>query len=155
MSVTTTDPETIRLELVDQIKRIVPRERRQRDARWTWLEDQEIRGTLRGFDVVMEPQAEVLGGYGGALQYKSVTNIVVSYPVSEADHRRLVGADSEDLSALLALVHQFIPGMFPIGYDDTPIIERPTIAGASGGYTVTFTTTINFWSDDRVQQDVA
>ena len=156
MTVTITDPETIRRELVDQIKRIIPTEPRQRDSRWTWLEDQEIRGTIRNFDVLLEPEVETTGGgYGGGLQYEAATNIMVSYDVSEADQRRLVGADGRDLAAMLVRVHESVPGMFPVvGYDRKPIAEI-TVAGKAGAYTVTFSTQVSFWASDLVNQEVA
>lgn len=154
MPVVTTDADTIRATLAAQIESIIPRRESHRDHRWRWARDGEIVGTLRTFDVIMAAEDEVIGGaYGGGLEYASETEIRVSYPVSEAEVHRFVGADGQDLAAILVRLHTSIDGMFPVGMrGDLPIFER-VIEGDPGRYIATFRTTINFFVSDTVTTD--
>jgi hypothetical protein len=149
--IATTDPDTIRATLARKIETIVPRLEAERDRRWVWQQDQEIpAGTLRNFDVVLEAQREVEGGwYGGGIEYTCVADIRVSYPVSEADLPRFVGADGEDLSSVLVRLHLAIPGMHPIEV----VLEHST-EGEGGAYVGIFTTTIPYFASDVVVLEV-
>jgi hypothetical protein len=154
MPVVTTDATTVRAALAAAIQSIVPRYLPRRDQRWRWLEDKEIAGTLRSFDVVMGPEYEVpSGAYGGGLEYASETEIRVSYPVGENDVNRFVGADAQDLAAILIRLHTSIPGMLPVSMRGEQPISTPVIAGESPAYVVTYTTELHFFVSDTVETE--
>jgi len=147
VSVATTDADTIRAALAAQIQTIVPRFEPRRDDRWTWQQDAEIRGSLRNFDVVLEAETEVIsdGAYGGGIEYTTVLQIVVSYPVPMALLPRFLGADGQDLAAILIRLHTTIPGMFPV-----EVALELSSTGDPGAYVGTFTGRLNFFASDVV-----
>lgn len=149
-----TDAETVREALAAQLVRVIPRYAPQRAERWTWQRDQEICGTIRNFDVVLEPEAEVIrGAYGDGLEYAADTAIVVSYPVSEPDLARYAGADGQDLAAVLIRLHTSVPGMQPVSMRGLLPVSERILDGSPGAYVVTFRASLHFMVSDLVAQE--
>lgn len=150
-TITTTDPDTIRRKLLEKIKSIVPRRLHHRDVPWKPLPDGQISGTLRNFDAILQPEEEVPEGfYGGGIEMVSEVEIRVSYPVSEAEMRRFVGYDGQDLASMMAEFHTEDPGVFPVDMrGELPIFERE-ITGGPGSYVVVFRGQIRFFASDEV-----
>ena len=151
MAVTTTTADAVRDALAAQIQTIVPRYAARQSERWTWTRDQEVAGTLRNFDVLMDAEEEVPeGAYGGGLEYASETEIRVAYPVSGPDLPRFMGADAQDLAAILVRLHTSIPGMFPVSMRaELPILDKSS-TGSNGAYVVSYRTSLHFFVVDTV-----
>jgi hypothetical protein len=151
MSEPLTDPDTIRAALAGILERVIPTYVPQQDCRWQWQRDQEITGTLRNFDLIFEPETEVVtnpetgqqGAYGAGIEYRCVVRLVVSYPVSEPRLPRFLGADSRDLSAVLVSLHENIAGLYPQAWNvDRRVIS--TFTGSDGGYIGTHAFALHF-----------
>jgi hypothetical protein len=141
MSEPTTDPETIRQALAVILKSVIPTLAWQRDARWTPTLDREVAGTLRNFNLIFEPETEVVvnpetgqqGAYGAGIEYRCAVRLVVSYPVSEHRLPRFLGSDAADLSAVLVSLHEEISGLYPQAWNvDRRVVS--TFTGSDSGY---------------------
>jgi len=157
MSVVTTDPEAIRQALAQRLQRVIPSLTWQQDTRWTFVEDVEVSGSLRNFDLIFGDEAEVVvddtgvqGAYGGGIEYECEVSLVVSYPVTEAERPRFMGADKRDVTALLETLHTFVPGMFAQKWS---LAERVASSwtGTSGAYIGTHVFSIRFFAPDTVE----
>ena len=145
------DPETIREGIAALIENISPRHLPERSTLWTWLRDQEISGTLRGFDVLIDIEREVPdGAYGGGILYTAPMEIRISYPVSESMRPRIIGADAQDIAATLIRAHDSIPGMFPTSVRGSEPISEIAYTGESGRFVATLTSQIYFFTSDVV-----
>jgi hypothetical protein len=151
MSEPTTDPETIRAALAGILANVIPSLAWQQDARWTWLKDRQVAGTLRSFDLIFEPETEVVtnpetgqqGAYGAGIEYRCAVRLVVSYPVSEPRLPRFLGADARDLSAVLVSLHESIAGLYPQAWNvDRRVVSAFT--GSDSGYIGTHAFTLHF-----------
>jgi hypothetical protein len=145
----------IRTALADRLVAIRPTLAVRQDARWTYLPDREIAGTLRSFNLMFRAQTEVgngdgkLGAMGGGMHYASPVELIVSYPVSRWDIEIFMGTDAQDLSAVLVNLHETVTGMFPQTWSQDRRIE-PTYTGSDGNYVGTHTFTIEFFAVDSV-----
>ena len=95
----TTEPETIRAALAQQLQTVVPKLTWRQSSRWTWKKDGEIAGTLRNFDLIFGAEVEVAvddrgvqGAYGGGLEFECPIVCRVSYPLKLAELPRFMGA---------------------------------------------------------------
>jgi len=157
MPMPTTDPEAIRQGLAARLESVIPTLTWQQDARWSFQPDQEISGTLRNFNLVFGPEREVVvdergvqGAYSGGIEYACDVEVVVAYPVSEAERPRFLGADARDLTALLETLHQFVPGMFAQTWSVSDRVTS-TWTGNAGAYIATFSFSIRFFGVDTVE----
>lgn len=152
----TTEPEVIREALARVLEATLPSLDWQDSARWTWTKDAEVSGALRNFDLLFEPETEVItndiggqGAYGGGIEYACDVQLVVSYPVRLADLSRFRGSDGRDLTALLVRLHADVPGMMPQrNAQDRRVV--PSYAGTEPNYIGTFAFKINFFAVDTV-----
>lgn len=150
----TTEPETIRATLAGLLETVIPTSTWDQ-SRWTWQKDAEVMGTLRNFDAIFDEEEEVgvpgsYAAYGGGITYRCPVRVVVSYPVEDAERRRLMGADKRDLSAILERLHESVAGMFA----QSNSVDRrvtSTYAGSDGAYVGTFSFEIHFFASDQVQ----
>jgi len=163
MTIATTTATEIRRRLARFVQRIRPRYTQEASQRWVWRDAQEITGRLRNFDIVMQPEAEVPGGaYGTGIRYSTETSITVAYPLDEEIARRAVGADGQDLAALLAQLHELvdeegtIDGMFPINMAASrglPMLIPRFTQDDEGAFVVEFRVEIHFMAHDLVDLD--
>lgn len=163
MTIATTTATEIRRRLAGFIQRIPPRYTQEASERWVWRDAQEITGRLRNFDVLIQPELEVPGGaYGTGIRYSADTAIRVAYPLDEEIARRAVGADGQDLAALLAQLHELaddegtIDGMFPISMAASrglPMLIPQFIQIDEGAFIVEFRVEIHFMAHDLVTLD--
>lgn len=152
----TTEPETIRAALAAKLEATLPSLDWQDSARWHWTRDAEVGGALRNFDIIIEPEIEVIttdiggqGAYGGGIEFECECMLVVSYPVRLADVRRFVGSDGRDLTAHLVRLHEDVPGMMPQRHaQDRRVV--PSYTGTEPNYIGTFSFKINFFALDSV-----
>lgn len=157
MSFPTTDPEAIRAQLAERLESVIPSLEWQQDSGWTYQPDAEISGKLRNFDLIFEPEVEVVvdergvqGAYGGGIEYACDVELRVSYPVPEAQRPRFLGSDARDVTALLETLHQFVPGMFAQRWSVSERVES-TWSGSSGAYIGSLRFSIRFFASDAVQ----
>jgi hypothetical protein len=151
MSEPTTDPETIRDALAAILVTVIPTLEWGQSARWTRLKDREIAGALRSFDLVFEPETEVVvnpdtgqqGAYGAGIEYRCEVALVVSYPVDQHKIRRYIGADARDLGAVLVSLHETVDGVYPQAWNvDRRVVS--TYTGSDGSYIGTHSFAIHF-----------
>lgn len=151
----TTTPEQIRETFCRLMETVIPRLEWYSGSRWTWQKDAEVMGTLRNFDALFEVEEEVgtpggYGAYGGGITYRAPVNLVVSYPVESHELRRLMGADKQDLSAILVRLHESVTGMFAMA---NTVDRRVThsFTGSEGAYVATYSFEVHFFASDQVQ----
>jgi hypothetical protein len=116
------------------------------------MKDQEISGgTLRNFDVLLEAERDVpLGWFGGGIELTAPFEIRVSYPVSEPDLPRFMGADGQDIAGVLVRLHLTTPGMFPVSMrEELPIFDI-VANGDQTHYVGSFFGTANFFASDQL-----
>jgi hypothetical protein len=140
----TTTPIAIRAALAARLVAIRPTLDVRQDARWTYLPDREIAGTLRSFNLMFRAQTEVGNG-----DFASPVELIVSYPVGRWDIEIFMGTDAQDLSAVLVNLHETVTGMFPQTWSQDRRVV-PTYTGSDGNYIGTHSFTVEFFAVDSV-----
>jgi hypothetical protein len=151
MSEPTTDPETIRAALAAILITVIPTLEWGQDARFTWVKDREVAGTLRNFDLRFRPETEVVvnpdtgqqGAYGAGIEYRCEVDMLVSYNVDQHKIERFIGSDCADLSAILVELHESVAGVYPQAWNvDRRVV--PSYTGSDGAYVGTLSFALHF-----------
>ena len=158
-TIPTTTADAVLDVLVSRIKRIIPAYAPRRDESWRPVGngkrvDASSR-ILRQFEIILGAQTETPdGAYGGGVQYQCSCTIRVGYPLSSQQRDRFVGADGQDLTAMLVRLHADLDGMFPVAVQgrETQLLTISNLIDKEHGYVVDFNVApgLSFMASDQV-----